>query len=379
MIQRIHVQNFKCFGDLEIILKPLTIFTGLNGTGKSSVIQSMLLLRQSYQQGVLMEGKLALNGDLVHLGTGRDLFFEFAGSQREELLFELLCKDQAGKQRRASWCCAYTEASNVLAVSSPLSMVDEQIFHTGLFTEKFQYLQAERLGPRRFSDLNFFVKAHTHLGSQGEFTAHYLQEFGDKQLHLPLEKMAHPQATSNTLRAQVEAWLGEVSPGVRINLTPNPGTDTVSLQYSFEMGTQVSSNYRATNVGFGLTYTLPVIVALLSAAPGALILLENPEAHLHPRGQTTMGRLLARAISCGIQIVVETHSDHLLNGVRVAIHDGELSPDDAQIHFFCRKEDGFADVISPLIDRDGRIDRWPADFFDEMDKSLEALLEPRKE
>lgn len=378
MIRWVHVQNFKGFGDLGLVLQPLTMFTGLNGTGKSSMIQALLLLRQSYRQGVLTEKKLALQGDLVHIGTGRDLFCEFVESQKEEILLEIHGEDQKGKERRACWMCDYNQADTVLAISSPSSMVDEQIFNTGLFTDNFQYLQAERLGPRRFFDLNFVVKTDAHLGSQGEFTAHYLQKFGEKQLQPSLEKLFHPQAKSTTLRSQVEAWLGEVSPGVRINLTSNHGTDTVSLQYAFETGTQMSSNYCATNVGFGITYTLPVIVAVLSASPGALLLFENPEAHLHPQGQTTMGKLLAGAAACGIQVIAETHSDHVLDGVRVAIHDGQLLPEDAQVHFFAREENGVVRVVSPKIDRDGRIDRWPQGFFDEMDKSLEALLEPGK-
>lgn len=196
------------------------------------------------------------------------------------------------------------------------------------------------------------------------------------------EKLLHPASASSNLRDQVAAWMGEVSPGVRINLTPNMGTDTVSLRYSFAFvsGKQVSNEFRATNVGFGITYTLPILVAILSSAPGALILIENPEAHLHPKGQSTMGELMAHAASCGIQIVVETHSDHVLNGIRVAVHDAKLSPDDVQLHFFRRREeDGLVEVVSPNVDRDGRIDKWPDGFFDEWDKNLEALLEPRKE
>jgi predicted ATPase len=194
-------------------------------------------------------------------------------------------------------------------------------------------------------------------------------------------------ASSASLLDQVEAWLSEISPGAKVVLAPNPNTDTVSLQYSFLKKAQQSedvrlrsNNYRATNVGFGITYILPILVAVLSSSPGTLILVENPEAHLHPRGQAMMGELLARAAACGIQIIVETHSDHVLNGIRVAVHDGKLSPDDVQLHYFQRREDdGFAEVISPNINRDGRIDRWPDGFFDEWDKSLEALLTPREE
>ncbi len=106
------------------------------------------------------------------------------------------------------------------------------------------------------------------------------------------------------------------------------------MQFSFA----TSNQYRATNVGFGITYVLPILVAILSSRAGALLLIENPEAHLHPKGQAEMGALLARAASCGIQVLIETHSDHVLNGIRVATHDGIIEPQDIQLHYFQWKE-----------------------------------------
>jgi predicted ATPase len=95
-----------------------------------------------------------------------------------------------------------------------------------------------------------------------------------------------------------------------------------------------------------------------------------------------MGELLALAASCGVQVVIETHSDHVLNGIRLAVHGGKLNPKDVQLHYFQRKNkkgQAFTDVVSPHIDRNGRIDQWPDGFFDEWDKSLDALLEPAVE
>jgi predicted ATPase len=169
--------------------------------------------------------------------------------------------------------------------------------------------------------------------------------------------------------------MGEISPGTRINIKDSSDLDLVSLQYSYGL----SNPYRATNVGFGISYTLPIIVAILASEPETLILLENPEAHLHPKGQAKMGELLSLAASCGIQIVVETHSDHILNGIRLAVHSRKLDSNDVQLHYFQREEmrgESNIEVISPRIDRNGRIDKWPDGFFDEWDKSLEALLEP---
>lgn len=97
-----------------------------------------------------------------------------------------------------------------------------------------------------------------------------------------------------------------------------------------------------------------------------------------------LGALTLLAGLNGIQVVIETHSDQVLNGIRLAVHGGgepsRLDYDKVRLHFFKRREgsDGTQHMVDSLhIDRDGRIDRWPEDFFDEWDKSLEALLEPR--
>ena len=87
MIRKLRLQNFKCFEDLSLELGSLTLLAGLNGMGKSSVLQSLLLLRQSYLQGILEETGLALNGDLVSIGTAADALFEEA--IEEKIGFEL--------------------------------------------------------------------------------------------------------------------------------------------------------------------------------------------------------------------------------------------------------------------------------------------------
>ena len=370
MIKLLRLQNFKCFEDQIFSFRPLTLLTGLNGSGKSSVIQSLLLLRQSYEQEVLIEGSgLALNGDLVHIGTAHDALFENA---KENIIgFELELENGVSNQ----WSFNYEggqENADVLSFAESQSETSS-IVGSSLFTKNFHYLQAERVGPRRFFETSdFLVRQQMQLGAAGEYTAHFLSVF--EKTSIFYENLRHPTEPSRILRDQIEAWLGEISPGVRINLTPILNTDTVNLQYSFAL----SNQYRSTNVGFGLTYILPILVAVLTSKQGTLLIIENPEVHLHPKGQVPMCGLLARAASCGLQVIIETHSDHVLNGIRLAVHDGKLSPDDVQLHFLQRNaQDGVAQVTSPHMDRDGRIDQWPDDFFDEWEKSLVALLEPR--
>lgn len=363
-IRSLRIKNFKCFEDQTFNFGRLTLLSGLNGTGKSSVLQSLVLLRQSYQQGLLQKTGLALNGDLVKLGTGQDVFYERSASS--EFGFVVIFEDEM----TGSWFFDYDQAADVVKLERKQD--SDPIYDRSLFSDSFQYLYAERIGPRNFYPTSdFLVREHRQLGVRGEYTSHFLDLFRGQEI--ADEVLAHPNAGLFTLKSQVEAWMSEISPGVRINLTPYPEIDKVVLQYSFVVEDGVSNLYRPTNTGFGITYTLPVVVALLSASSGDLILVENPEAHLHPQGQVKVGELMARAASCGIQVLVETHSDHILNGLRVAVRQKLLTPEQLQIHFLERE--GFdIQVISPHVDQNGRIDRWPDGFFDEWDKSLEKLL-----
>ena len=369
MIRQLRLQNFKRFEDQSLEIGTLTLLSGLNGMGKSSVLQSLLLLRQSYQQGLLESTGLALNGDLAHIGTAKDALFEDAKADKIGFVLTF------ANGNEATWQFDYDPEADILGLASPV--VPPETYKFSLFSDQFQYLQAERLGPRTsFAMSDFQVRQHQQLGTMGEYTAHFLSIFRD--FEIPNSALCHPQAKSLNLLSQVEAWLSEISPGTRIHITDSPGMDLVSLQYSFGL----SKEYRATNVGFGITYTLPVITAILSAKPGALLLLENPEAHLHPRGQARMGNLLAQAAAQGVQIILETHSDHVLNGIRLAVHGGNLDPDAVRLHFFQRRESQgqtISEVISPRMNRRGRIDQWPDGFFDEWDNSLEALLAPVEE
>ena len=164
----------------------------------------------------------------------------------------------------------------------------DRIYEESLFGDSLCYISAERSGPRTvFSTSDYLVRRHRQLGVRGEYTAQYLSLFGDEKI---LQEMAHPSEASLSLKAQVEAWMSEVSPGVRLDLERYDAIDAVSIGYSFVMGHLISNRYRSTNVGFGITYTLPVVVALLAARQGALVLLENPEAHLHPSWAGKDGR-----------------------------------------------------------------------------------------
>ncbi|HAG84501.1 MAG TPA: DUF3696 domain-containing protein [Cyanobacteria bacterium UBA12227] len=381
MIRSINLINFKPFVNQLLQFKSLTLLSGLNSTGKSSVLQSLLLLRQSYQQGLLPKTGLALNGELVQIGTAKDALYE--GAQEDFIGFDIFWQNDI----EGHWRFSYDPKVNVLNLDS--EPVAKEIYQLSLFNKKFHYIQAERIGPRSFYPMSDFdVREKGLIAANGEYAAHFLLVNENK--NILNGKLSHPNVKSSkkdfsddpetkslALIDQVQAWMGEISPGTRIKINSNPDMDLISLQYLFEMGKEVSNPYRATNVGFGISYTLPIIVAVLASEPGTLILIENPEAHLHPKGQSKMGELLALAASCGIQVVIETHSDHVLNGIRRVVHAGKLDHQDVQLHYFQRQEkegQAFTEVVSPRIKRSGRIDKWPDGFFDQMEKDLMELI-----
>jgi predicted ATPase len=262
LLNSLRLLNFKAFTDSSLKLKPLTLLSGLNSTGKSCVLQSILLLRQSFQQGLLGTG-LALNGALVSIDTGQDALNEYA--EQDFVGFEVTWEDET----KAIWRFQYSSEADVLnLISLP---VTESVMDKSIFTSNFCYLSScvPKYKP------NFDV----------------------------LERI------------------------------PEDG----------------------------------------------LLLIEHPEHLLNARSQTRLGEQIALCANRGVQIILETHSDQIFNGIRLAIREGKIKHEDVQFHYFQRLEKQgqfITEVISPNIDRNGRIDRWEDGFFDEWDKALEKLLVP---
>lgn len=179
----------------------------------------------------------------------------------------------------------------------------------------------------------------------------------------------HPRAHGCTLRAQVDAWLSELFPGAKARV--ERVAPDVPPQVFFSLG-KSSPWASSKNVGFGLTYAFPMLVALLTKGQGSIIVVDSAEWHLHPRAQSAVGRLLGQMAGAGLQIFVETHSDHLLNGVRLAVRDSLVRPHEVTLHFF--GQDGVVGRVTTLeVDRNGAVSDWPEGFFDQAENDL-ALL-----
>lgn len=384
MIKRIKVKNFKTLKLAELELKNLNLFAGMNGMGKSSLLQVLLLLRQSHEQNLLQNGELGLNGSLVNIGLSRDAYAQFGNE--ETVYFEL----ETFEGHKAQWTFSTAKAlgsRNLYEDEDVLTCLNRTVspdfFDFSLFKEGFQYLSADRVSPQSsFETSTYEVVKRKQLGNHGEFAIYYLALNKEAPLLIPELKHQTVPENDSTLLKNVEAWLTEISPGINLKTQIYPDMDKVRLAFQYDAGRQIRTNeFRPTNVGFGITYILSVIVAILSAQKGDILLVENPEAHLHPRGQSRIGHLMAMAAEQGVQLFIETHSDHVLNGIRVAAKKNStyhvIDADNVSIFFFHREEgqeDHAVSILTPKLDDNGKIDKWPDGFFDEWNRLLFELL-----
>ena len=363
MIKKLNLKNIKCFSDLSLELENLNVLTGINSAGKSTVIQALLLLRQAYDMNAEYSG-LHLNGDLVMIGTGYDLLNRDSGEDIMEIDIE--CNSE-----KYCWKYQYDRNSDYQKLCES-NLEGKELDSINLFKSTFAYISAERLGPQRFYQQSYHkVMEKNDVGRSGEFFADYLVERGLK------DKVTNPyilkQNISDVLIYQMEAWLSEVSPGIRLYAEKYNDAGIVNVKYGVSAET-----FSPINVGFGISYVAPIVLSLLKAQKDDLVILENPEAHLHPKGQRKMGELIALAAAGGAQIIVETHSDHLLNGIRLSVKNRNISKDNVRLNYFFQSiVDGSRVVhqkLSPAILEDGRLSSWPDGFFDEWDKALAELL-----
>ncbi len=371
MLTNIALENFKCFERLQLTCQAMNLLCGLNGMGKSSIIQALLVLRQSFEAGELSKGRLVLGGARTDLGTGSDILFEDAES-------EILTLGLQGDSPIPRWSLAFQYSRIAGQLNAINDRVEELVpfdwQQVPPFGGNLVYVSAERIGPRKTYPLSEIHGRLVDFGSSSEYAWNYLSQHQDDAF--PANDPRCLSDNSRRLVNVVDDWLQDVSPGAHLRLDNVPAADAIVAGFSFDrQGDVESRQHRATNVGFGLSYALPVILSLLSP-PGTLCLLENPEAHLHPRGQTKLAELAARAASAGVQVFAETHSDHFLDGVRIAIRDGVINPTDTAVHYFER--DGNKSIVkTPEVDADGRLSAWPSGFFDQHDENLARLLAPK--
>jgi predicted ATPase len=208
------------------------------------------------------------------------------------------------------------------------------------------------------------------VGCRGEFCAQVLDTLGKSLVDENRRDTREPESPL-LLKSQAELWLSQLTRPIQIDTERFPGTAVTAMK--FRAG---ETWEKPTNMGFGVTYALPVVLAGLTAGPMGILIVENPEAHLHPAGQSKMGLFLASMAAANVQIVVETHSDHVLNGIRRAIGEQNvLRPNQAIVHYF---ESGPVEPKALEFSESGGVSSWPQGFFDQYQLDVAALTRVRR-
>lgn len=385
MIRNLVLFNYKCFKeDIRIPFSRINVLYGKNGRGKSSAIQSLLLLSQSVRRNGGNLNTLAINGDMVGLGTFDDIRNRYnldeqciritVESEEEEplkLTYGPDTKYPTLARLEDIWVgnrhyVTESESAGSTPFSVPVVLSENNIktflpqsdIKTYELLRNILYVSANRRGPVNF-------EARNDKSSAMEVDSH-----GENLINLL-------STQSNSFLLQFGEELSYILYGASVRIYPNPDTpDRIELFLDSRDGNN-HAGFRPKNVGFGYSYILPVIYQAMSAPDGGTVIVENPEAHLYPGAQSRLVDFLIKFSNRkNLQVILETHSDHIINGLRLAIKNNTIGRSDASVLFFDREKDDFGtpEIEQILIDSHGSLSNEPEDFMDEWTRQMLALL-----
>ncbi len=326
MFSSIQLRNFKSFINLDIEVRPLTVLSGLNSGGKSSILQAIRIFID-YNKGITPK-RLSLKSLL-----SKDSFYEIGIDKR------VLRVNKEGEQQTYS-----------------LSLQDKENDYS------YSYISADRIGPMDLFDLSSTYSKD--VGADGRNVYSYLEFHQDTKIN---EKLVRAPNGVSLLVLNLKNWMDIVTPGFEFKY---------EIDSSREKVIPFFNGVKPSETGFGLSYVFPVIVSLLvPCAESGLLLLENPEAHLHPRGQFELGKLIALSASTGKQIILETHSEHIIDGIRVAVKDKSIKSEEVSMYYLYRDDYESPSLVEQInVKSNGKLDKWPAGFFDQSTISKMELL-----
>lgn len=299
MLSKIEINNFKCFSDVALELKPLTLITGTNSSGKSSVLQAILLAGKHKDAEITsyLDG-LGNFDDLKNKHTNpREYSFNFSFSDGEQHIYTAKKYEETAPNH-----------------------TDKLAYPTAV-----TYLNANRNSLGEINNVQATAKNVRNLGIDGKYVASYFQKFKNE----PIENELIMHHTSlHTLEGQVNYWLKRVASLEYELHTEEISSSSVKASYKSD-----GLEFKPANVGIGISYMSAIIISCLSAKLGEIIIIENPEIHLHPKAQSNLAEFLAFISSKGIQLIIETHNDHIINRIRYEVFKQQIASESVIIHY----------------------------------------------
>lgn len=372
MIDSITLNNYKCFKRLYMPLKSLTLIAGVNGAGKSSIIQSLLLLRQSYMdKDIDWAEELLINGELVNLDKAEDLLFVDADEEDPKIT---ICIEEGDNEytfeitpETHNDCAKVTTSGNLSDAKRTLSLLQND----------FVYLYADRIDPEiRYSMPKNSRQASRIGDKKANKSVFRFAQAINKNEEIAIPVLKQENAEDSSILRNVSAWINYIMES-DIEVKAEETQKDREAKYIYTITNQYGEqkNLSPLNVPFGNNYLLPIVLAVLTAPVGSMLLIENPESHLHPSAQGKVGELLSRCAEAGVQIVVETHSDHLMNGIRYACKQKWIDCDNVEMDLICEDTEGETHIRKHIdIDSEGYVKSWTPGFFDEWEKALTRML-----
>jgi predicted ATPase len=412
-ITSIGVGGFKSLYDEQNIeIKPLTILAGANSSGKSSIMQPLLMLKQTleapYDPGALM-----LDGPHVKFTSVDQILSKMIEDKKTENLWIKIEIDKTkylnlkflkdAKKGFNIQNMIYCDGNNQYFYKENMTSQDIVKTFSNLSDENIKFIINTNPGIKR--DRCFLNINVGNLNTENDL-ANLIYSQYSKLLSpsiifrtLILEIIHLPGLRGNPNRSYNITGIGETFPGTfenytasiiskwleeneyeriknlcnnlkKIGLTSKIKANHINdTQVEIKIGrlpvsiTEKENDFvDIADVGFGVSQTLPVLVALEVAKEGQLVYIEQPETHLHPRAQTAMAEILAEAAIKGVHVVVETHSALLLQGIQTLVAEDKISPDLIKLHWFTRNEDGSTKITSADLNEKGAFGEWPEDF-----------------
>lgn len=373
MLTQITLDRFKCFNHLYMPLKPLTLIAGVNGAGKSSVIQALLMLVQSCRdKDYDWKNHVVINGDLTDLDNARFLMYNGAGANKTTVDVTVENDDE----EQISFAIMPKQTDRVAPCVTEGNL-EEAKGKWPLFADSMVYLYADRDRPR-----GKYIARTSRLDSRlGDITANnaaflLAREINDNK-SIVVEKLKRPEAKDASVLRNVSAWISYImDEAVEVTAKETEKDKEARFEYTITNKDGEGQVLSPLNMPFGHSYILPIVLAVLTAPKDSLIMIENPESHLHPSAQRRMGEFLSRAANEDIQIIIETHSDHLMNGIRIACRHKIITPDKIEMDLIGREAiDSKEHTRFPVkLREDGTVESWIPGFFDEWEEALKQFI-----
>jgi predicted ATPase len=409
----VEVAGFKsAMAPVRVNLRDITVLAGANSAGKSTIMQPLLMIKQTIEKP-FDPGAIAIDGPLARF-TNADQFLSYNTPEHRmhkfNIIFEynknkmsftysrsaifgislieisfsrgkknyswqdgqILSKDHesiadalavaglpAGFKKNLTWKLRIGRDHAVLAIGddyyaggastgigyfyfSPCTVVvndvQNMIYVPGLRGNPERHYAISASGPKYPGSFNDYVASVIHRWTATEDDNLKILEANLRQLGLTWRVTT--RAVDDT---RVEVRVGRLPVAAR-----GGARDTVNIA----------------DVGFGVSQTLPVLVAFLAAAPGQMVYVEQPELHLHPRAQVALADIIVQAADRGARVIIETHSSLLILALQTAIAEGRVTPDRVSMNWFTRDNKGQTHVAEAEFAKDGSYGDWPVDFDD---------------